>query len=101
MHIGLRVYLSGRFGRWQPVNVADFLNGFFRFQAMGFVKLVRVQSLRKLLKNLMPRPDRLINPLKLRHFLLTFPLPNPSSASHPCKRLNQVLVSMSMWDKKK
>ena len=65
------------------------------------MQLVRMQSLRKLLKNLMPRLDILINPLKLRHFLLTLHLPNPSSASHLCKRLNRVLVLMSMWDKKK
>ena len=103
MQIGLRVkkYLSDRFRKWQHVNVADFLNGFFPFQTMGFAQLVRMRSLRKLLKNLMLRLDMLINPLKLRHFLLTLPLPTPSSASHLCKRLNQVLVLMSMWDKKK
>ena len=63
MQIGLRVYLNGRFREWQPVNVADGLDGFFPFQVMGFVKLVRVQSLRKLLKDLMPRSDSLLNPL--------------------------------------
>jgi len=101
MQIGLRVYLSERFRKWQHVNVADFLNGFFPFPTMGFAKLVRLQSLRKPLKNLMLRLEMLINPLKLRHFLLTLHLPTPSSPSHLCKRLNQVLVLMSMWDKKK
>ena len=83
------------------MNVAGFLNGFFPFQAMGFAKLVQLQSLRKLRKDLMPRPEMLINPLKLKHFLLTLPLPNPSGASQLYKRRNQVLVLMSMWDKKK
>ena len=101
MQIGLRVYLSERFRKWQHVNVADFLNGFFPFQTMGFAKLVRVLSLRKLLKHLMLRLEMLINPLKLRHLLLALHLPTPSSASHLRKRLNQVLVLMSMWDKKK
>ena len=101
MQIGLRVYLSGRFRKWQPVNVADALDGFFPFQEMGFVQLVRMRSLRKLLQNLMPELDMLINPLKLRPFLLTLHLPTPSSAPHLCKRLNQGLVLMSMWDKKK
>ena len=68
---------------------------------MGFVQLVRMQSLRKLLKNLTPRFDILISPLKLGHFFLALYLPTPSSAAHLCKRLNQVLVLMSMWDKKK
>src|SRR6266550_9043230 len=45
--------LSERFRKWQHVNIADFLNGFFPFQTMGFAKLVRVESLRKPLKNLM------------------------------------------------
>jgi hypothetical protein len=101
MQIRLRVYLSGRFRKWQHVNVADALDGFFPFQTMGFVKHVRVQSLRKLLQDLMPQLDMLINPLKLRPFLLTLHLPTPSSTSHLWKRLNRVLVLMSMWDKKK
>jgi hypothetical protein len=95
MQIGLRVYLNGRFRKWQPVNVADALDGFFPFQAMGFAKLVRVQSLRKLLKNLIPQLDMLIHPLNLRHFLLTLPLPTLSSVSHLCKRLSHVLVLIS------
>ena len=55
--------VSERFRKWQHVNVADSLDGFFPFQTMGFAKLVRVQSLRKRLQNLMPRLEMSINPL--------------------------------------
>jgi len=95
MQIGLRVYLNGRFRKWQPVNVADALDGFFPFQAMGFAKLVRMQSLGKLLKNLMLRLELLIHPLKPRNFLPTLYLLTSYSVSHLCKRLNQVLVLMT------
>jgi len=63
MQIGLRVYLNERFRKWQHVNVADALDGFFPFQTMGFAQRVRMQSLRKLLKNLMLRLEMLINTL--------------------------------------
>ena len=96
MQIGLRVYLTKRFRKWQPVNVAGAPDGFFPFQEMGFAKLVRMQSLRKLLKNLVLRLEILINLLKLRNFLLTLPLPTSSSASQFCKKLSHVLVLISM-----
>ena len=92
MQIGLRVYLSDRFRKWQHVNVADALDGFFPFQTMGFAKLVRVKSLKKLLKNPMLRLEMWISPLKLRNFLLTLSLPTSSSVSHLCNRHNQVHV---------
>ena len=56
--------LSERFRKWQPVNVADALDGFFPFQEMGFVQLVRMRSLRKLLQNLMPQFDMIDKPAK-------------------------------------
>src|SRR5262249_16189435 len=100
MRIGLGVYLTRGFAKWLHVNVADFRNGFFLFQTMGFAQLVQKQSLRKRPKNLMPRLDRLIYPLKLRNPFLTLPLPTPSSPSHFCKR-HPFVILISTWDKKK
>src|SRR5215813_2547422 len=99
MQIGLGVYLTRGFAKWLNVNVADFRNGFFLFQTMGFAQLVQKQSSRKRLKDLIPRLQRQINPIKLR-YALTLPLPTPSGASHLCKR-HPFVILKSTWDKKK